>query len=149
IARADINVAGWLEHHGTEWGETVFVAVSWLGSEMLVVLFVVVAIGLVLAKSWRQLTLVTIASLGVWPLNEVLKIGFHRARPSFASEFVTDGSFSFPSGHAMESIVIYGVFAFMLIERYPQRRRVVWLAWLALCCVIGFSRLYLGVHYVS
>ncbi len=149
LVRTDTSVAAWLQRHGTEAGESVFVAISWLGSEMLVVLVAVVAIVLVRVRAWRRLALLFVASLGVWPLNALLKIEFHRARPSVASEFVTDSSFSFPSGHAMESIVIYGVLAFLLVERSPARRRVVRLAWLALCAAIGFSRLYLGVHYIS
>jgi undecaprenyl-diphosphatase len=149
LARTDLRSAAWLDHHNTEWGESFFVGVSWLGSEMLVVLFVIVAIILVRNRAWLRLSLLSIASIGVWPLNALLKIAFHRTRPSFASEFVTDGSFSFPSGHAMESIVIYGVLAVLIIERHPSRRALVWLAWLGLAALIGFSRLYLGVHYIS
>lgn len=149
LARTDLRSATWFEHHNTEWGESFFVGVSWLGSEMLVVLFVIVAIVLIRKRTWLRLALLSVASIGVWPLNALLKVGFHRTRPSFATEFVTDGSFSFPSGHAMESIVIYGVLAFLLVERHASRRALVWSGWLALSVLIGFSRLYLGVHYIS
>jgi membrane-associated phospholipid phosphatase len=149
LSRTDVSTAAWLQHHGTEKGESIFVGVSWLGSEMLVPLVAVAAVILLRRRAWQRLALLLIASVGVWPLNMLLKIAFHRARPSFAIEFVTDGSFSFPSGHAMESIVIYGVVAFLLVERYPSRRTVVRIAWLSLAALIGFSRLYLGVHYIS
>jgi len=149
LARTDLRSATWFEHHNTEWGESLFVGVSWLGSEMLVLLFVIVAIVLMWNRAWRRLALLAIASIGVWPLNALLKLSFHRTRPSFATEFVTDGSFSFPSGHAMESIVIYGVLAFFIIEGHPSRRAAAWIAWLGLSVLIGFSRVYLGVHYIS
>jgi undecaprenyl-diphosphatase len=149
LARTDARTALWIEHHGTEWGESVFVAISWLGSEMLVVLFVIAAILLIRLRAWRRLTLLTAASVGVWPLNALLKIAFHRERPPFASEFVTDTSFSFPSAHAMESIVVYGVLALLIVERHPSRRVPIRIGWLVLVALIGFSRIYLGVHYIS
>ena len=149
LSRTDLTTAAWLQRHGTEKGESIFVGVSWLGSEILVPLFAVPAVILLRRREWQRLALLSIASVGVWPLNMLLKIAFHRTRPSFATEFVTDGSFSFPSGHAMESIVIYGVLAFLAVERHPSRRTVVRLAWLGLAALIGFSRLYLGVHYIS
>jgi undecaprenyl-diphosphatase len=149
LVRADTTVAAWLQTHGTETGESIFARISWLGSTMLIVASAVVAVTLLARRSWRRFAFVSIGCAGVWPLHLLLATVFHRPRPSFASEFVSNGSFSFPSGHAMESIVVYGVLAFLVVERFPRSRTVAWLGWLGLAGLVGFSRLYLGVHYVS
>jgi membrane protein DedA with SNARE-associated domain/membrane-associated phospholipid phosphatase len=60
------------------------------------------------------------------------------------------GSFSFPSGHATKSTLVYGFLAVMIARELPPDRR--WLAYSAaglLSVAIGFSRLYLGVHWLS
>jgi undecaprenyl-diphosphatase len=149
LVRADSTAAVWLQLHGTEKGESVFAAISHLGGELLVVAAGLTAAVLLLRRSWRRLSFVTVACAGIGPLHVLLAGTFRRERPSFASEFVSNGSFSFPSGHAMESLVVYGVVAFLIAERFPQTRPITWVAWLAVAGVIGFSRLYLGVHYIS
>lgn len=145
----DTATTVWLQTHGTESGETIFSAVAWLGSAGLV--WIAVATGLALAarRSWSRVGLLTIGCGGAWVINQFLKAVFHRERPSFATEFVSNGSFSFPSGHAMESIVVYGLLAYLVAERFPPSLPVVRFGWLSLVAVIGFSRVYLGVHYAS
>ena len=87
-----------------------------------------------------------IAAVVVEGLNLVLKLAFHRSRPSLW-EFVTLHSYSFPSGHAMAAMGIYGMVAFVMAQRWPRLRRLI----MALACVlillIGTSRVYLGQHW--
>lgn len=151
IARLDLAVLNWLQQHGTESGESVFVFVSWLGAPILVTMDVVVAGLLALRHMWRWLTLWTIAIVGGVLLDEMLKLAFHRARPSVASEFITKSSWSFPSGHAMNSLVGYAMLAFLVREHLTstRARMLVVVGAAILIAAIGFSRLYLGVHYLS
>jgi len=81
-------------------------------------------------------------------LNGALKLAFHRARPTYASEF-NPSSWSFPSGHAMDSLIVYGLFAYWLGTRYKAYRRIIYTAAAVLITAIGFARVYLGVHYLS
>ena len=81
-------------------------------------------------------------------LNVALKTVFHRARPEFASEFNVT-SWSFPSGHAMDSLMVYGLFAYWLGRRFPRARTATLIAAAALVLGIGYARVYLGVHYTS
>ena len=84
-----------------------------------------------------------------WAVMEYLKYWFERSRP--AGEALTAASgFSFPSGHAMVSIAFYGFMAYLLI-RYTKNK---WgylgaAALYLLVFMIGFSRVYLNVHYAS
>jgi membrane-associated phospholipid phosphatase len=145
----DTVTVSWLQTHGTETGESIFDRIGWLGSAGLTWIVAIAALTFLSRRSWRRFTLVAVCSVGAWLLNQMLKAMFHRERPSAATEFVTNGSFSFPSGHAMESIAVYGVIAYLIVERFPPSRSLVRLGWLCLVAVIGFSRVYLGVHYAS
>ena len=148
MARIDLAVTAWLQSHGTEWGETVFATISLLGAQVLIAVLVAVAILLIRKRAWRPLATLVVACGGGALLNSALKAIFHRTRPLSAAEFRLT-SWSFPSGHAMDSLIVYGLFAFWLVRRLPERRHAIIIAAVVLVGAIGFARIYLGVHYVS
>jgi undecaprenyl-diphosphatase len=82
-------------------------------------------------------------------LNLILKLSFHRPRREVA--FVQLDPYSFPSGHAMISTAAYGAFAYLAWSRLRTRGgRLFLIAGTTLLVgLIGFSRMYLGVHYLS
>jgi hypothetical protein len=88
---------------------------------------------------------------GAEALTWSLKVVFQRERPSLDDSIATASSFSYPSGHALTSVAVYGVLAYVLLGRLRRPgARVTCLGTLALLvAAIGFSRLYLGVHYLS
>jgi undecaprenyl-diphosphatase len=94
--------------------------------------------------------MLAITMLGVAALNVALKFAFHRPRP-VAFFGATPSSYSFPSGHALGSLCFYGILAAILAARVRGRgaKFCVWIAALFLIGMIGFSRIYLGVHYPS
>lgn len=151
LAELDLAVLNWLQLHGTENGERFFEFVSWLGAPVLIVVDIAVASWLAFHRAWRSFWLWTIAIVGGAVLDEILKLAFQRARPGVASEFIHAHSWSFPSGHAMNSLVAYAMLAFLLRSRLAQTRLRTAIAPVAalLIAAIGFSRLYLGVHYLS
>ena len=74
---------------------------------------------------------------------------YERARPAFDDPFELVTSGSFPSGHAAGSAMFYGMLAYLLIR---ATRRVGWYmlpVFLLLLALIGFTRVYLGAHWVS
>ena len=151
LAQLDRSVLDWLQLHGSERGERVFQVVSWLGAPVVLLIDGVVAIVLAVRRRWQSFTLWTIAIIGGAVLDEILKLSFRRARPDVASEFISSGSWSFPSGHAMNSLVTYAMLAYVLREfvASARARLVISVAAALLIVAIGFSRLYLGVHYLS
>jgi undecaprenyl-diphosphatase len=81
-------------------------------------------------------------------LNNFFKYCIHRPRPDI-SPLINELSYSFPSGHAMNSLVFYGLlayFAHRCIKNGPWRILINATA-IILVIAIGFSRVYLGAHY--
>lgn len=120
-----------------------------LGSIYLVVMVaVIVGVILFIRKNWwRLLSLFLAVGIGQAVLN-IIKVAFQRPRPK-TEMFVF--SYSFPSGHVFSATVIYG-FCIYLTFRVINNATVRWivstlLAFLIL--LIGFSRIYLGVHWFS
>lgn len=78
-------------------------------------------------------------------INLVLKSAFSRHRPDLWPKLVQEGSYSFPSGHAMASLALAACIVIIFWHSH-WRRRVVFAAVAYVVC-IGLSRVYLGVHY--
>jgi undecaprenyl-diphosphatase len=91
-----------------------------------------------------------ISMLGGFAIDFALKSAFHRPRPP-VSFFGTPmpGSYSFPSGHALFSVCWFGTLALLVAPRLRARaaRIAIWSGAVLLSFAIGFSRIYLGVHY--
>ena len=106
---------------------------------------------LAVLKRWRDLTHLAIIMIGSLILENGLKIGFHRARPVSFFGTPTPPTYSFPSGHALLSLCFYGATAYLMTRRFTSNKtRILLLLITALLIgLIGFSRIYLGVHYPS
>jgi len=148
MVRVDLAVTNWLQVHGTEKGESIFSAISLLGAPVLIAVLVITAVALLGRQDWRRLSMLIVTCGGGALLDGVLKLVFQRARPSFASEFRAR-SWSFPSGHAMNSLIVYGLLAYWIASGFPRARRTVIFAAGVLIGAIGYARIYLGVHYLS
>lgn len=92
--------------------------------------------------------LLVVAAAGGIVLTMVLKSVFQRARPELFDSGYTASFYSFPSGHATVAVGFYGMLTLLLALRLRGWKRwVVVVAGVMLVLLIGFSRLYLGVHY--
>ena len=89
------------------------------------------------------------APAGAFALNETLKLHFHRLRPLVPWSLGDEHTFSFPSGHSLFSVVLYGTLAYIALRRpsSPRRRIGVLAPAILLPLGIGLSRIYLGMHF--
>jgi len=130
--------------------DEVFLTFSRLGSTVFVLL-----VGTVLAAvTWRRCRAVGVALLVATfsrPLLEWgIKLLIGRARPDF-DRLVTGTGYSFPSGHVMAAVALWGLIP-LVVSLYTRKR---WLWWLSVAVsgvmILGIaaSRVYLGVHWFS
>ena len=80
-------------------------------------------------------------------LSYVLKLAFSKPRPQLWPQLISEKTFSYPSGHALGSMVLYGFLSYLLATLYPRYSRAFYSIATLLILAIGFSRLYLGVHW--
>lgn len=148
----DLPLAQWLHEHTSARGVALFRALTWLGSVMAIALLtLIVAVPLALRRHRRRLAGWLAANAGAGVLVLILKAAFPRDRPSFADPYVYEPTSSFPSGHALGSLVAYGMLAYLLLtllRSYAARVTVV-IAGISLILAIGITRLYLGAHYLT
>jgi membrane-associated phospholipid phosphatase len=147
----DNRIADELHEHATGQLTEFFKAVTTLGNG--VVLAGVTAIAAYLLgrrRYYREAVLMVIAYVGAEVLSYSLKLAFARDRPFFTDPLATVSTYSFPSGHATVSVAVYGALCLVLLRRLPGPAGIVCLAaTVLLVSLIGFSRLYLGVHFLS
>lgn len=154
LTKFDIALINWLHAGATPFGYGSFAIISEFGSlTALMILAVGVGILLVKRRRWLELGGWTAAFAGGFILNGALKYAIRRPRPEYASDLFSIATWSFPSGHAMVSLVGYGMLAYMLLVVVRVRGRAAQFAIVLgatlLIVAIGLSRLYLGVHYFS
>lgn len=83
-------------------------------------------------------------------LNNIVKVIFARERPSI-NPLAVETSYSFPSGHSMMSMILYGYLIYLIYDCIKNKKiKWIYISILSiLILAIGFSRIYLGVHYTS
>ena len=123
---------------------------SALGAEWLAVLMVVLLGVLSWQRRWGAAVGLLLTVVGAQLLNDVLKDWFQRTRPAPVDSLIPAQAFSFPSGHAMVAAAFYLYIGYLAWRLLPGRWRIICAALLVLVAfLIGLSRLYLGVHYLT
>jgi undecaprenyl-diphosphatase len=128
--------------------DTIMVWVSYLGSPVVVSLIcLLVILPLVLGNRRRDAAFFLLAVVGAGLLNLIAKVIFARVRPNLWVSIDPRTDFSFPSGHSMITMALAATLLVML-WRTPWRVPVAVIGGIAVV-LVGFSRIYLGVHYPS
>ncbi|MEP6764601.1 MAG: phosphatase PAP2 family protein [Gemmatimonadaceae bacterium] len=153
VMRLDLTLLHWFRSQATGALDATFVFIALLGAP--VTLGVVSVVGAVLIYRRRQWGLFIVwieATSGSSALSVGIKHMYLRPRPQDAGKFLHDMSFSFPSTHALGSMVVLGMVTLAIAVLQKGRNGITKTAKVVipiLIVLIGLSRLYLGVHYLS
>ena len=118
------------------------------GGAIFIILLTVILITVIKNKKIGLSILTNLAIITI--LNQLLKRILQRPRPT-EYRIIEESGYSFPSGHSMISMAFYGYLIY-LIYKYVENKNVKWILislLSVLICLIGISRIYLGVHYTS
>lgn len=147
--RFDRVVLLWIHASFPDWLADPMRLITALGYYWVVLPLLAVAVFLFYREGLRlSAALLFVATAGGMVLTTVLKALFQRARPELFDSGYAASFYSFPSGHATVAVGFYGALTLLLAYRLGGWKR--WsmvAAGVALVILIGFSRLYLGVHY--
>ncbi len=151
LALFDEPIDRWIVDHRDPTLTAAMKAVTFLGSQVFVITVLVVASSVVYARTRnRRWPMFLAASLfGGLLLSSMFKFLIARQRPTLAP-LVVERTPAFPSGHTIAATVLFGCLAYILTrDRGWRTTIVVWsLAGFA-ALVVGFSRIYLGVHWTT
>ena len=132
------------------WATSLMIFITNLFSPVTLPIFALLLVILLLYKKrLARIGLVVFGLVGGLLLESGLKILFARPRPSFG--LVKETDFSFPSGHATLAIIFFIILIYCFRNNFKTRTaRWFYIAInVFLCALVGFSRLYLGVHWFS
>ncbi len=148
----DTSVLQWMGVHQSHLATTAALEITALGTGTVVIMMTLVAgMFLWLTGQRRPAALLTVATIGGLALNLILKLHYHRPRPQVFAWGANAVSSSFPSGHAMNAVIVYGTIAYLAARLTSRLAARVITQVLAVIVVVAIctSRLYLGVHYPS
>ena len=152
ITVIDVRFSAWLEAHPVALVVLLMRLVSELHSNWVIGIVTVALSAYWWIKGLRDRVLVFMSAVfGGMLLNEILKLLFLRPRPKFDHPYLALTTYSFPSGHTLIATVFYGALAWLILSRSNEWRwRLVAVAIpLLMVPLVGFSRVYLGAHYLS
>ncbi len=144
----DEAILRFMQRHAGATADRLMLFASAAGAGLVVGTFDAIACALLLARRrWADALFRLLAPGGAALLNRLAKFSFARIRPDLWPSIAPETSFSFPSGHAMQSMALAAALVVLL---WPTAARLPALAaGLAFTLLVGTSRIYLGVHYPS
>jgi membrane-associated phospholipid phosphatase len=150
--RLDPGVTRFLVEHRSDGLDAVMRGVTWLGSNAVLIPLIallVVFVGVIRRDAWGAL-LAALALAGADALYSLVKPIVDRPRPPVAIHLVHASNFSFPSGHATAVTACFGMAAALLAaDRSLRWKLIAGIAAGVVVVVVGFSRIYLGVHWFT
>jgi membrane-associated phospholipid phosphatase len=152
VTAIDGSIATWLHVRATPQVTDVMAAISFLGAPTtLTIVAVAGSLLLLYRRKYAEAAMLSIVVLGGNFLNFCLKHLIQRGRPAFDDPLFSLPSYSFPSGHAMASTVFYGLLAIYVSVgvRHRYAAPVAIGAAGLMIALVSFSRVYLGLHYLT
>lgn len=149
--RMDLPIVRFLAERRTGWLTTTMRTITWLGSTIVLVPLVLVIGGWSRSRtrSWAVLARLALALAGAMALYNLVKPLVGRPRPQVGQLASTVTGYAFPSGHSTQITAVAVTLAALAAATtgaWP-RKVLIWSIAVLVCLAVGFSRLYLGVHW--
>jgi membrane-associated phospholipid phosphatase len=151
LGEFDAALASALGRHLSYETLRVFSVITHLGDrDVLAVLVMLVTVTLFLQKRWILAGAWLASTAGGGLLNAILKRTFERPRPAYQHYLADPTSWSFPSGHASGSLLVYSLLGYLVMRHTPRQWHIpIAVVTVALIVFVGSSRVLLQVHYFS
>lgn len=152
LTQIDTETHFWARELRTPGANLFLIAMTQLGSPVglgIIVIGVCAALIRTGRHRWAAYLAFTSITGGLFVLQ--LKLYFARARPDLAEALRKAGGYSFPSGHAMGTTVVFGALSYLALRmKQPWKRKAgVIAAFFTVIAAVSFSRVYIGVHWMS
>ncbi|MFI1991045.1 bifunctional DedA family/phosphatase PAP2 family protein [Actinoplanes sp. NPDC020271] len=153
LATVDSPVAAWLVDHRTAWLTTVMRGITAAGTARVTVPLLIFA-GLLMVRHAHRLStavMLIVVPAGTSVLVTGIKLLTTRTRPDIADLLTAAPGYAFPSGHSAHAAAVYGLLAYLAATRLRRwsHRVAVWTVAVLVTMLVGFSRLYLGAHWLT
>lgn len=144
----DVSILNFVHTFTSPINDVIFQSATNIAGATVIAFITVLLVIFFLYKNQRVNATILVAGMGgAVAANVILKLLFHRDRPSLWHPSVIETGFSFPSGHSMLSMAL--VLCIVLILWKTRYKWVAIISGALIVVVVGLSRLYLGVHYPS
>jgi membrane-associated phospholipid phosphatase len=152
VYRVDQSIHNWFGHERQPAMTVLLDTATNIGGSIGLGAIVTVVAAILFARKERASAIFVVVTAGTGEiLNLGLKMIFARARPDLTSAISVARWYSFPSGHAMGSFIIFGALAYIVLRQpWPWGAKSAGLAIaMTMVVLVGLSRVYLGVHWAS
>lgn len=153
LAYYDRSILLWFHSHQRPGFTELAEVLAWMGSPLIMGIFTItgVVIGFVNRKVRGAAWTFPFAIIGAGIIIQILKTVVERSRPDLFVPLLKESGYSFPSGHSMIAVVVYGLFGYFGVHlvRHTYQRVIVVAVTIVVIVLIGVSRPYVGVHYPS
>ena len=126
----------------------IFKAISFICSPKFMIVLNVLLFIFIIVKKKYKLFIIVLSSISSVIINNLVKIIVRRERPDYLI-MVIEKSYSFPSGHAMISVLFFGSIIYLVNKYNLKYKKLITFSLSTFVLLVGISRIYLGVHYLT
>ena len=126
----------------------IFKAISFICSPKFMIVLNVLLFIFIIVKKKYKLFIIVLSSISSVIINNLVKIIVRRERPDYL-RMVMEKSYTFPSGHAMISVLFFGSIIYLVNKYNLKYKKLITFSLSTFVLLVGISRIYLGVHYLT
>lgn len=128
--------------------DTFMKTITFIGNTMPVIIILII---LMMYLNNKNRILLGTSMIMTLIINQIIKYTIKRPRPPISERLISQGGYSYPSGHSMMALCLYGVLIYIVYKEVKNKKiKCLLISLLSLMILlIGISRIYVRVHYPS